>query len=116
MMIRNMFVREEGTWLIIGSGLLAEWFESDDELGFGPTLTPWGEVSVRIENPRLAPELFIDADWRRQCPVVDVAVPGFVRLSDVDLNQPIILRRSDEVADTSRTVPSHDGKSQTQTL
>jgi len=116
MMIRNMFVREEDTRLIIGSGLLAEWFESDDDLRFGPTLTPWGEVSVRVENPRLTPELFIDAQWRGQRPVVDVAVPGFVRLSDVDLNQPIILRRSDEVTDTSRTVPSHDGKSQTQTL
>jgi hypothetical protein len=93
MMLRNMFVREEGDRLIFGSGLLVEWFESDDELLFGPTLTPWGQVTARIKNPRTAPALHVEAKWRRKCPAVEVAVPGFVRMSDVDLSQPLVLQR-----------------------
>src|SRR5206468_11068170 len=48
MMIRNMFVREEADRLVIGSGLLPQWLEVGSALSFGPTLTPWGTVSVHV--------------------------------------------------------------------
>src|SRR5690606_41913238 len=50
--------------LVIGSGLFVEWFESDEALQFGPTLTPWGAVTVTIAHPRVEPTLRIDAQWR----------------------------------------------------
>ena len=49
MMIRNMFVREEADRLIVGSGLLPQWLETGAGLSFGPTLTPWGPVTVAFE-------------------------------------------------------------------
>ena len=94
MMIRNLFVREEGERLIVGSGLFAEWFDSDDDLSFGPTLTPWGAVTIRIVQPRSAPMLTIDGQWRDGAPRVDIAIPGFERLSNVDAASAIRLARA----------------------
>ena len=93
MMIRNMFIREEGDRLILGSGLLAEWFHAKEDLFFGPTLTPWGPVTVRISHSAIEPSLSIDATWRGVPPTIDVEIPGFRKLSDVDAAQPILLER-----------------------
>lgn len=84
MMMRSLFVREERDRLVIGSGLFAEWFESDDEMHFGPTLTPWGAVTIRVANPRVEPAVRIEANWRGVPPRVDVAVPGFNRINEAN--------------------------------
>jgi hypothetical protein len=84
MMMRSCFVREEADRLIVGSGLFGEWFETDDELCFGPTLTPWGAVTVHIERPRSAPMLSIEGEWRDGAPRIDVVVPGFVPVTNTD--------------------------------
>ena len=76
MMMRNCFIREEGSSLIIGSGLLPEWLASPDELRFGPTLTAWGPVSVRLQ----ASVLRLEASWRHIAPALVIAVPGFKRI------------------------------------
>ncbi|HSO67908.1 MAG TPA: hypothetical protein VLP30_08625, partial [Desulfatirhabdiaceae bacterium] len=47
MMIRNLFVREEGETLVLGSGLLPEWMAGGMSAGFGPTRTPFGTIGVR---------------------------------------------------------------------
>lgn len=73
MMIRNCFVREEDDHLVIGSGILPEWLDGGGELVFGPTLTAWGPVTVRIAGSRLS----LDAVWRDHAPPVEIAVPGF---------------------------------------
>jgi hypothetical protein len=49
MMVRNCFVREERDRLIIGSGVRPEWWHEDGAM-LGPTLTPFGSVSVRING------------------------------------------------------------------
>ena len=95
MMIRNMFVREEGNRLIIGSGLFEEWFASGDDIYFGPTLTPWGPITVRIVHPATEPLLTIDAHWREDVPRVDVEVPGFAKLLDANCNSAIRLERDE---------------------
>jgi hypothetical protein len=74
MMIRNCFVREEHDLLIIGSGILPEWFAGDHLLCFGPTLTRWGAVTVILNGP----DLTIEAVWRNAAPRVQIQVPGFV--------------------------------------
>ncbi|HZN35670.1 MAG TPA: hypothetical protein VFB80_17695 [Pirellulaceae bacterium] len=79
MLLRNCFVREEADRLIVGSGLLPKWTSAGRPLSFGPTLTPWGKVSVRIESAAAAPVLQVTADWHGQPPPVDVEVPGFQR-------------------------------------
>jgi hypothetical protein len=94
MMIRNCFVREEGQWLIVGSGLFPEWLDTDEELGFGPTPTPWGPVTVRLSQPHTAPTLTVNGDWRSDAPRIDVAVPGFEHLEGVEPNTPIHLERT----------------------
>ncbi len=71
MMIRNCFVREEDNHLVIGSGILPEWLGGT--VSFGPTLTPWGRVSVRLE----AKQLELEAEWHERPPHVIIAVPGY---------------------------------------
>jgi hypothetical protein len=107
MMVRHLFVREEGNRLIVGSGLLEEWFESDEDLYFGPTLTPWGPVTVRIMRPANAPLLAIDAHWRDDAPRVDVEIPGYRKLVDANCGSAIPL----EPAEISLTPPRRTSRS-----
>jgi hypothetical protein len=102
MMIRNMFIREEGERLVIGSGLFAEWFETEEDLFLGPTLTPWGPLTVRINRPATDPTLTIDAAWRGAPPAMDVELPGFRKLADVDVAHPILLERIHDGMESTR--------------
>lgn len=77
MMIRNCFVREETDRLIIGSGLLPQWLATDEELSFGPTLTPWGRVTVRIMQPASNPRVQVDGQWFETPPKIDVEIAGY---------------------------------------
>jgi hypothetical protein len=93
MILRNCFVREEDERLVVGSGLFPEWFASGDELAFGPTATPWGNVTIRIKQPSTEPQLAIDGVWRERAPRVDVFVPGFRPLCDIDCRSVARLKR-----------------------
>lgn len=73
MMMRKCFVREEGGGLIVGSGILPEWMSDGHPASFGPTLTPFGPLTVTVRANRMR----IDADWRGTPPEITVAVPGF---------------------------------------
>jgi hypothetical protein len=102
MMIRNLFIREEGERLVIGSGMFAEWIEGNDEISFGPTLTTWGKVTVRIQPSADCPALTIEADWRGRKPSLAVELPGCRKLTDVDATSQIKLEREDESVDSRR--------------
>ncbi|HJQ82350.1 MAG TPA: hypothetical protein VJ828_20485 [Lacipirellulaceae bacterium] len=95
MMIRSLFVREEGNRLVVGSGLFEEWFGTEEDIYFGPTLTPWGPITVRIVQSATEPLLTIDAHWREDAPRVDVEVPGFTKLVDANCNSAMRLERSE---------------------
>jgi hypothetical protein len=73
MMIRSCFVREESNELIIGSGILPEWISGGGAVSFGPTLTRWGPVTVRMEGTRLS----LDYTFLGDDPPIRVLVPGF---------------------------------------
>lgn len=75
MMLRNCFVREENDHLVIGSGILPDWMRHGGELAFGPTLTDWGSVSVRVHVDDR--RLHLDAKWRDAAPQIKVALSGF---------------------------------------
>lgn len=91
MMIRNCFVREESDRLVIGSGLFREWFDQDTDLSFGPTLTAWGRVSVRVIQPHTQPRIIVDCHWHGIAPPVDIVIPGFEPLLSVDVQESVSL-------------------------
>jgi hypothetical protein len=107
MMIRNMFVREEQGRLIVGSGLFGEWLHDGATLSFGPTLTPWGPVSVRAEVDASDILVHVEALWRGPQPAIDVQVPGYGAVANVDPGRPVRLPadgRQAAAADTERGV------------
>lgn len=76
MMVRNCFVREEGDRLVIGSGLRPEWWR-DSGASLGPTLTPFGPVTVRITSAAQGPVIDVAGAWRGAAPLLEVRVPDF---------------------------------------
>jgi hypothetical protein len=84
MVLRNCFVREEcqrlgseaSCRLVIGAGLRPEWWR-DREAMFGPTLTPFGAVTVRVHAAGRELNLVVEGKWRGRFPQLDVTVPGF---------------------------------------
>lgn len=75
MLVRNLFVREEGNTLILGSGLLPQWI--GDETFFGPTATPYGEVSLTIGRDTQGATARVDAKWHKEEPRMILAIPGY---------------------------------------
>jgi len=77
MLLRNIFVFDEKEKLVIGRGIRPEWLETGTDISFGPTLTPYGRITVTITTqPDL--EVNLEADWYvKDPPEVVVAVPGF---------------------------------------
>lgn len=77
LMIRNLFVREEGDALLLGSGLFPRWLEQQGEVAFGPTPTPWGPIHVRFTACSNGLLLTADAAWHGDAPELRVQVPGY---------------------------------------
>jgi len=77
MMMRSLFVREEGKKLILGSGLFPEWLEKDGELAFGPTLVPGGYLNLRFVKAEGKMTLFLDVQRHAEHVECLVRVPGY---------------------------------------
>ncbi|MFD0893758.1 hypothetical protein KBB96_10070 [Luteolibacter ambystomatis] len=77
MMMRNCFIREDDHLVIVGSGILPEWLDGS-EIGFGPTLTAWGEVTVRLVDHRV----LVTARWHDAPGRILIAVPGYDPIPD----------------------------------
>jgi hypothetical protein len=83
MMLRNCFVREEtqrfastqSTRLVIASGLRPEWWREAGAM-LGPTLTPFGPVTVRITPTDEGASVRVEGQWRGARPQLDVRLPG----------------------------------------
>lgn len=79
LLVRNLFVREEGDGLVIGAGIKPEWWRATDGprvAEFGPTLTPYGAVTVRLVGDATGGRLHVDGAWRGTAPRREVRVPG----------------------------------------
>ena len=92
MMIRNLFVREEGRQLIVGAGLLPEWLEGETDVSFGATPTPFGSVTVRLFRQGADRFLALDAQWRAEPPPVIVQIAGYHSRRLTEFEQPVPLR------------------------
>ena len=99
MALRNLFVREEGDGLIVGSGLAQAWLETGEPLEFGPSLTPYGRITVNVlaeSQSTVCVRILGDIDLE-QTPV-QAAVPGFEpqRMKRMDQKYRLIKARSAE--------------------
>lgn len=92
MMIRNLFIREEGQKLIVGEGIFSEWLESETDIGFGPTQTPFGPVAIRIFRQGTDFLLAFEAHWHREPPPVETRIPGFRNEMVVNFERPCKLK------------------------
>ena len=89
MMIRNCFVREEPHALVIGAGVKPAWWQTT-RATFGPTLTPWGAVSIIVEaDGSTGARVTVDGKWREEPPRLELRVPG---CSPVTIDRPDTMR------------------------
>jgi hypothetical protein len=79
MMIRSLFVREEGRNIVIGSGIFPEWIKNDHEISFGPTLIPGGALSVSLHRSGRAVMLNLDSDQQAFDGDIIIDVPEYER-------------------------------------
>jgi len=89
MMIRNLFVREEGDELIIGSGMLPRWTENGANVSFGPTQTAFGTVRVSFRKTDDGAEVKVALNTTMAAAppsALVIDVPGFKRMTTTDLN------------------------------
>jgi hypothetical protein len=77
-MMRNLFVREEGDRLILCSGLPAEWLGAG-RLSFGPTPTRFGLISVTVRPRPGAIDVEWTARWHHDAPPIEIRLPGYQR-------------------------------------
>jgi hypothetical protein len=77
LMMRSLFVREEGGGLVLGSGVPAEWLDRGGVLRLGPTPTPFGPLTVEVEPRGEEAEVRWQAAWRGAAPPLEVALPGY---------------------------------------
>jgi hypothetical protein len=77
LMMRSLFVREEGKTLTLGSGIPREWLDTGETMRFGPTPTRFGDVSVGVEPADSSVTVTWEAAWREPPQYVAIGVPGF---------------------------------------
>lgn len=76
--IRNCFVREDAGRLVIAAGVRPEWWRNG-AARFGPTLTPYGAVTVTVAPSAGGAAISVQGDWRGDAPPLDLQLPGFGR-------------------------------------
>lgn len=77
MIIRNLFVREEGNRLILGSGIFPQWLQNGSRISFGPALTDFGPIRIDLSKTNGSWKLNFDGQWYTAPQDVEIRVPGF---------------------------------------
>ncbi|MCB2173568.1 hypothetical protein KQH65_12590 [archaeon] len=89
MMIRHLFVREEQNALVLGSGIFPEWLKTEKSIGFGPTPTPYGPISVRFTPSQNGLKLQWNPDFPKHeagLSCLSVRVPGYLAQQVTDFS------------------------------
>ena len=87
MMIRNLFIREEGRTLILGSGIFPEWINTGSKISFGPALTPFGSVGLIFQKNNSKAVIELEADFSSAPASPDriiISVPGYEKVTITD--------------------------------
>jgi hypothetical protein len=93
-MIRNCFVREEGSRLVIGSGIDRSWLKADGKISFGPAPTSFGTLTIEVQADSRLTQLLVEwkGDWHDAGPVIEVCIPGYTRLQTTAVSESVQLR------------------------
>ncbi len=81
LMIRNCFIREEKEGLILCSGIPKQWLKKNRVLSFGPAPTPFGPLSVFIEEKENDIHVRWRGDWRKNPPHIEIRLPACVSVT-----------------------------------
>ena len=84
LMMRNLFIREEGQVLILGSGLPLEWLKSEKPLSFGPAPTSFGTLTIKVVSHPGGAKVIWEGSWHARPASVLVKLPGCVPVTLVD--------------------------------
>ncbi|MDO8860581.1 hypothetical protein Q6D67_02620 [Haliea sp. E1-2-M8] len=94
LMIRNCFVREEGSGLILCAGVPQRWLAQEAPIRFGPAPTAFGRLSITImPSGDGAPCVSWQAHWHRGAPPIEVRLPGCQPQQAVDGTTEVVLAR-----------------------
>lgn len=74
-MMRALFIDEDADGLLIGKGLPLEWLEQEHPMAFGPTLTRWGRLSVRLEKRGGVWDVVVEGAWHESPPPMKICLP-----------------------------------------
>jgi hypothetical protein len=96
-MLRNCFVREEGDTLIFGSGLFPAWTRQRSPISFGPSATPFGPVTVRLQPEADNIIVSWQATWQKGEPRIAVALPFYPRIMAQPGISAVIVRKEDRL-------------------
>jgi len=72
MMLRNCFVREEGSRLILCSGIPRAWLEKKTTMSFGPAPTAFGDIDITIKFEANKPVVEWRGKWFSSQPEIEV--------------------------------------------
>jgi hypothetical protein len=92
MILRNLFIREEGNGLVIGQGIFPRWLETEDDLSFGPTPTALGRIKITIHKTGNKHFLHTDCLWHDTPAEVELRIPGFKKETLTHLDHPHLLQ------------------------
>ncbi|MBC2593592.1 hypothetical protein H5P28_04885 [Ruficoccus amylovorans] len=108
-MMRALFIRESEDGLILGEGLFPEWFEADEPMAYGPTLTRFGPVTLELEPLDGQWQLRILGEWRDKAPRLQVRIPGFTGQDLPGGTKALILSRN-YTSPTGQTSPAQTAR------
>ncbi len=94
--IQHLFVREEADHLVVGAGIYPRWLHSHAPIEFGPTLTQWGAITVRISGAVGERAIEVDADWLGEPVPLRVQVPGCQPFNYDVADGPVLLATGEE--------------------
>jgi len=104
LMMRALFVREDGGGLVLASGIPPEWLAQREPLSFGPTPTPHGPLSVRVDadewragdsGEATRVRVSWEAKWRGDAPAIEVRLPGRAPVKARDGDRFILVEAGD---------------------
>jgi hypothetical protein len=80
MIVRNCFVREEGSRLILCSGIPRIWLEKNQTIAFGPAPTLFGDIQISIKPQGQNILVEWRGQWFTKEPLIDIQLPGFMKV------------------------------------
>jgi len=94
MAMRNLFIIETNDELILGQGIKPEWFQETNHIGFGPTTTRWGPLTLKLQCEPGSANWTLRLETQPQTrvlPKTTVRIPGFseFRIQHPDWSYPL---------------------------